>query len=142
MEISSEPRYSRNEQSAYRNYLRELFGSIAIYSALLIPAMYYGPSLPEGGLRTAVLVCPMAGFALMIWAIARHIGRLDEYQRSTTLETFSIAAAITAGATFTYGFLENAGYPRLSMFWVWGLMGCAWFLVSMFRMLRQAGTSD
>ena len=29
-------------------------------------------------------------------------------------------------ARFTYGVLENAGYPRLSMFWVWGIMGFTW----------------
>lgn len=24
------------------------------------------------------------------------------------------------------GFLETAGFPRLSMFWVWGVMGALW----------------
>ena len=43
---------------------------------------------------------------------------MDEYQRATYLETFAIGAAVTAGVTFTFGFLENAGFPRLSMFTV------------------------
>jgi hypothetical protein len=49
------------------------------------------------------------------------------------LETIAIAFAITGGVTFTYGFLENAGYARLSMFTVWGVMGLSWGLASLFR---------
>jgi hypothetical protein len=49
----------------------------------------------------------------------RHFGRIDEYRRMRLLENISIAAGITAGVTFTYGFLETAGLPHLSMFTVW-----------------------
>ena len=133
MHTQQEKRYSDNERKAGRQYLRELFGSIAIYMALLIPSVTYGPALDDGMLKTVVLVCPMIGFFLMIWAVARQVGRMDEYQRGVMLETFAIAAAITAGLTFTYGFLENAGYPRLSMFTVWGVMGSSWLVVGLFR---------
>ena len=133
MNLSTEPKYSINERAALRTYHRELFGSIALYIALLVPSLTYGPSMPVGLLRTLVLVTPIIGFFLMIWAISRQVGRMDEYQRSVTLETFSLAAAVTAGVTFTYGFLENAGFPRLSMFLVWGVMGCAWLLIGLWR---------
>jgi hypothetical protein len=75
--------------------------------------------MPEGVARTLLLVSPMAGFGLMIWCIARGVSRMDEYLRMRLLENIAIGAAITAGATFTYGFLETAGFPRLSMFTVW-----------------------
>jgi hypothetical protein len=45
------------------------------------------------------------------------------------------AGAVTAGLTFTYGFLEGAGFPKLSMFWVWGLMGGTWAAVAGLRCL-------
>lgn len=138
MTLQAEEKYSRAERQAGRQYLRELFGSIAIYIALLVPSAAYGPALDPGPLRTAALLVPMLGFLLMIWAVARHIGRMDEYQRRTALETFAMAAAITAGVTFTYGFLENAGYPRLSMFTVWGVMGGAWLVVGLLRCWRTA----
>lgn len=133
MHTQQEKRYSENERKAGRQYLRELFGSIAIYMALLIPSVTYGPAMDAGIVKTVVLVCPMIGFFLMIWAVARQVGRMDEYQRGVMLETFAIAAAVTAGVTFTYGFLENAGYPRLSMFTVWGVMGGSWLVVGLFR---------
>ena len=46
--------------------------------------------------------------------------------RLRSLEGLAVAAAVTAGLTLTYGFLESAGFPKLSMFWVWGVMGPVW----------------
>jgi hypothetical protein len=108
-----------HEKRIMKTYLRELFGSIALYTLLLVLAIRFGRPMPEGVLRTAVLVSPMIGFGLAIWAIARHLRRADEYIRQWLLESVALAAAITAGLTFTYGFLETAGFPRLSMFTVW-----------------------
>jgi len=68
-----------------------------------------------------------------VWAIARHFGRMDEFVRLRSLEGLAIAAAVTAGLTFTYGFLETAGFPKVSMFWVWGIMGSVWALYSSLR---------
>jgi hypothetical protein len=61
-----------------------------------------------------------------VWAIARHFRRMDEFLRLRSLEGLAIAAAITAALSVTYGFLESAGFPKLSMFWVWGVMGLVW----------------
>ncbi|MFP5394344.1 MAG: hypothetical protein ACLGI6_22860, partial [Gammaproteobacteria bacterium] len=72
-------------------------------------------------------------FALMIRAIARNLRRIDEYMRQTILENTTLAAAITAAATFTYGFLENAGFPRLSMFAVWPMLGGSWLVIALVR---------
>jgi hypothetical protein len=89
--------------------------------------------MEDGMLRTAVMVIPMIGFGLMIRAIARHVARIDEYQRQRILETIALSAAITGAVTFTYGFLETAGFPRLSMFTVWIIMGASWAAVSGMR---------
>lgn len=133
MHTPAEPRFSANERKLSQLYLRELGGSIAIYLAILVPSLMYGPGMADGMLKTAVLTAPVLGFFLMIWAIARQVLRMDEYQRSLTLESLSLSAAITAAITFTYGFLENAGYPRLSMFVVWGIMGSAWAITGLLR---------
>ena len=113
---------SQYERRIARRYLAELGGSIVIYMALMAPAVVWGDGMPDGALKTALAVTPMAGFLLMIWAMARQVQRMDEYVRGQVLENIAIAAAITAGVTFTYGFLESAGYPRLSMFTVWGVL--------------------
>ena len=123
------------EQQMAKRYLAELFGSIAIYTVLLVAAIHFGRPMAPGTLRLLVLLSPMIGFGLMIWVVARHFSRVDEYIRRLLLENTAIAAAITAAGTFTYGFVETAGYPRLSMFSVWMLMGSAWAATAVFRKL-------
>jgi hypothetical protein len=118
-------------------YFREMFGAVLLYTVLLVLALRVGKPMPEGALRTLLLVSPMIGFGAMLWAIARHIGRVDEYIRRLLLESVSLGAGITAGLTFTYGFLENAGFPRLSMFSVWIVLCVATMLACALRRLSQ-----
>jgi hypothetical protein len=118
-------------------YLREMLGAFLLYGLLLVIAIRLGKPMEQGVLRTLLLVSPMIGFALMLWAIARHIGRVDEYVRRLLLESVSLGAGITAGLTFTYGFLENAGFPRLSMFSVWIVLCLATMLACLFRRLSR-----
>ena len=140
MRTQTEPKFSAAERKAGAAYPRELLGSMAIYAALLVASIVYGQAMDAGPRKTAVLMCPMIGFVLMIWAIARRVGRMDEYQRIIMLETFALAAAVTAAVTFTYGFMENAGYPRLRMFYVWGLMGFSWLVIELLRCWKSIFT--
>lgn len=137
MHIQHNQKYSEIDRKASGKYLRELFGSIAVYLLLLAASLTYGPAMDSGALKTFALACPVIGFFLMIWAVARQVGRMDEYQRIVMLETVTLAAAVTMGVTFTYGFLEAAGYPRLSMFAVWGIMGASWLVIGLFRRWRM-----
>jgi hypothetical protein len=120
-----------------RAYYIEMGLSFLVYAVLLFAAIRFGRPMTVGLLRTAVLLTPMIGFGLAIWAIARHLGRIDEYLRQQLLETFAMGAAITAAVTFSYGFLETAGFPFVSMFWVWPVMGASWGLVGIARALLK-----
>lgn len=121
------------EKDARRRYRLELFAGIGIYTVLLVVALVFGQTMPYGALRTALMLSPMLGFGLAMWAIVRDFGRMDEYILLRSLQSLGIAAGITAGLTFTYGFLENAGYPKLSMFTVWPVLGAAWFGINLAR---------
>jgi hypothetical protein len=125
------------EQQVARAYKFELWIAIAVYVALLIASIKLARPMADSHLRTALLLLPMLGFALMIRAIVRHVARIDEYQRLRMLESLGIAFAITAGLTFSYGFLETAGFPRLSMFSVWMVMGVSWGAVNLVRWRRE-----
>jgi hypothetical protein len=46
--------------------------------------------------------------------------------RLRSLQGLAIAGGVTAGFALTYGFLENAGLPRISMFTVWMVFGGSW----------------
>lgn len=121
------------EAEVKKKYMREMWIGLALYTVMLVLAIRLGRPMPEGVLRTIILVSPMLGFVAALWAVVRHFGRMDEYARLVQLENIGIAAAVTAGATFTYGFLESAGFPKASMFWVWPIMGGVWFAASMLR---------
>jgi|SRR5215831_14288983 len=125
------------EKEANRKYFKELFGSLAVYIAVLFGSIYLAKTLAPSPLRTAVVLLPMIPIMLAVWAIARHFRRMDEYVRLASLEAIAIAAGVTAGWTLTYGFLEGAGFPRLSMFWVWPVMGAVWGVVACTRAFRK-----
>ena len=125
------------QKQVLSRYLREMGLALAVYAVLLVGSIKFGRPLPEGMLRTVALMAPMLGFIGMIWAIARHVGGIDEYQRKFILDTWAIAAALTAAATFSYGFLETAGYPKISMFSVWIIMCGAWGIVCIARVVSQ-----
>lgn len=122
-----------HEKRITRIYLREFFAAMFVYMLLLVAANKLGRPMADGLARTLALASPMIGVLLVIWAIARHFHRVDEFIRLHTLENMAIAAAVTSGLTFTYGFLENAGYPMLSMFIVLPVMFGIWGLVTCVR---------
>jgi hypothetical protein len=111
-----------HEKRVARAYFNEIATAFALYGILLVASIRFGRPLQDGVLRTAILLLPMVGFGLVIRAVARHIARIDEYQRRQILETLGLAFGITAAVTFSYGFLETAGFPRLSMFAVFMVM--------------------
>ena len=131
-----------HEKRVGRAYRSDLLTAMVVYVVLLLASIRYGRPLDDGVLRTAVLLSPMIGFALMIRAIARHVARIDEYQRLRLLEGVALAAAITGAVTFSYGFLETAGFPKLSMFSVWIVMGASWGLVNIVRGLVARRTVE
>ena len=116
-----------------RLYFKELGAALVGYAIILGGALHLAPGLEPGVLRTAVYLSPMAAMLLAVWAIVRHYRRCDEYVRKSLLEIMSVSAGVTAGWTFTYGFMELAGYPRLSMFTVWPVMGAVWLVLALSR---------
>ena len=118
-------------------HFRELAGALVLYTIVLVLAVTLGGRIPPGPLRTAAYISPMFPFLLAIWATVRQIRRSDEFIRKTVIERIAIAAAVTAGWTFTYGFLENAGYPKLSMFTVWPAMGAVWAILAIVENVRH-----
>ena len=60
---------------------------------------------------------------------------MDEFMRLRSLESIAIAAAVTAGVTFTYGFLEGAGFPEAQHVLGVGGDGLTWGLVACLRCL-------
>ncbi len=113
-----------------KQYLKELGLALLAYVAVLSGSIIWlegHPTLPSPW-REMIALSAMLPGALMVWSIMLQLRRLDELQRRVQFEAFALAFAGTAFITFSYGFLEGLGYPRLSMFVVWPLMAALWML--------------
>ena len=115
-----------------RRYGLELGASIALYAVLLLASTTVLSSLPvPPGWRIPICLLPMLGGLTTVWVVYRHVRRIDEMQRKFFFEVLCLSFTGTALVTFSYGFLEKIGFPRLSMFVVWPLMGFLWLLCSL-----------
>lgn len=121
------------EKQMNQTYFRELFGSVFIYVIVLFSITWIAKDMPAGLIRTLFALAPMLPALGMLWAIVRHFQRMDEYLRAWSLENVAIAGALTATFSLTYGFLEGVGFPRLSMFVIWGVFMGGWGIVACAR---------
>lgn len=107
-------------------YFKEFFAALLAYMVALMLSVTLLAHVESQILRPILALLPMVpGFA-MCWIVLRQLRRVDELQRRIQLEAMGFAFAGTALITFSYGFLEIAGYERLSMFLIWPLMAILW----------------
>ena len=126
------------EREANSRYRIELFSAMGLYMAVLFGSIALAKQMDPGVPRTVLLLTPMIPVLLAVWAIARQFARMDEFVRLRSLEGLAISAGVTAGLSLTYGFLESAGFPKISMFWVWPVMGATWGLYAIhFRLFPR-----
>lgn len=83
-------------------------------------------SLPDGAAKIALAMLPVIPMLAMATVIIRRLNAMDEMGRKIQLEALAVAFVCTAVTTFSYGFLETVGFPRLSAFMVWPVMGSVW----------------
>jgi len=111
----------------FRRYAVELVGALVAYGLVLVGVNWLAKAgMVADGARIPVALLPMLPCLVAAWVILRHARRMDEFQRKLQFEAVVFAFAGTALLTFTYGFLEGQGLPRLSMFTVWPVMGTLW----------------
>lgn len=120
-----------------RQYLIEFGAGMAAYAITLFISLHLlNATEPDAPLRILLSLLPMLPALAVCWAIVRQLRRIDEMQRKLQCEALAMAFAATALVTFSYGFLENAGFPKLSMFAIWPLMAAFWILGTIVSRLR------
>ena len=112
-------------QGALR-YLLEFGGSMLAYSAVLVMSLMFLRENPESPWRVPVTVAPVIPIVFMMLAVIRSVRRMDEMRRHINLEAVIIAYLATVILCFSYGFLENVGFPSFNTMWVGVAMIFLW----------------
>ncbi|CAH0306902.1 MULTISPECIES: hypothetical protein [unclassified Pseudomonas] len=111
-----------------RPFLVQFAVAMTAYVVAVIISSVLLASLADGPLRTFCALIPIVPMIVVAITVVRQVRQLDELARTIHLEGLAIAFVGTALITFSYGFLETAGFPRLSMFFVWPLLASLWAL--------------
>lgn len=114
-----------------KRYLLEFALAMLVYFATVVLSSYLMPGMQSNVGKIAVAMIPVIPMIAIAVVVIRQLRRLDELGQRIQFNALSIAFVCTALITFSYGFLETAGLPRLSMFAVWPIMGSVWLVATL-----------
>jgi hypothetical protein len=114
-----------SQSAAGRAYAIEFAIAMAAYVVVVIVTVWLTPSI-DPALRAPFVLLPLIPSAFALRAYLRFLGRMDELGRRIQLEALAFGFGAAGMLTFAYGFLENAGLPRLSYVFVFPLMIALW----------------
>lgn len=109
-----------------RIYARNLIFVFAVYAALLILCITLLRNVESTPLRIVISLLPMLPLLYGFRSFMLNLSQMDELQQKIQLQAIGFAAGATAIITMTYGFLEIAGLPQISKFWVFPLLCFLW----------------
>lgn len=115
---------------ASRRYVTELTTAMIVYVAVLFGTRiafrhYAGPW------QIAIDLAPAVPIVFVFIAAIKLYRDTDELVQRLVTESLSIAGAITAFASVTYGFMEGDVLPRPSPWWVWSLFMASWLFATL-----------
>ena len=109
-----------------KRFLVEFIAILLLYVACVVISSASVRAMPDGAAKIALALLPVIPMIAIAVSIIRRLNSMDELGRKIQLEALAVAFVCTALTTFSYGFLETAGLPRLSAFMVWPIMGGVW----------------
>ena len=127
-----------NYQLVSKTYTRESLKAMIAYVVVLLVSvslLKQGPS--EAWWRIPLALTPIIPIVFALRAFLRFYHRIDELQKRIQLEAFALSFGVTCIVTFSYGLLENAGFPALNWTWVPTFMLVSWAIGSAIAALRR-----
>ncbi|ENX17099.1 hypothetical protein F895_01034 [Acinetobacter sp. CIP 64.2] len=112
-----------------RNLLQLLI-AISIYMVVLIGSLKSLNFIDIQWLKIVVSLTPMLPALVIAWVIIQQFKRFDELQQKIQLQALGMSFIGTSLITFSYGFLENVGFPKLTMFIIWPMMAMLWSIAT------------
>jgi len=109
-----------------KQYIIEFGLAMLLYSVAIFSSVFFLVSKPDSPWVVLVALIPIVPAILAIVAVLRRLKQLDELQQRIQFMSFAISFAVVGLATFTYGFLENVGFPHIPYVWVFPFMIATW----------------
>jgi hypothetical protein len=109
-----------------KRYTVQVIGLMAMYTIVLFVSMWLLPKIPLSPWRIPVALLPAVPLIFVVWSAIHFIRKMDELQKFIHLEAVTFSFLVTTVVTLTYGFLENAGLPQVSVLYVPILMCVLW----------------
>lgn len=109
-----------------KRYLRGFIIGMGLYVVVLVASQLVYNRLPEHPLSGLVLLLPVIPVLYAFAAFIRSVREMDELQQRIQMEAFAFSLGLTGILTFTYGFLETAGWPHLPLIWVFPISILLW----------------
>jgi len=116
-----------NPKQVMRRYVKEFLIRMSTYVIVLILSISIlkRVELPKFW-QIVISLAPALPVAFIILVLMRLLIDSDELQQRVQLLATSFAAALTGLITFSYGFLENVGFPKFPTFFIFPLMIVLW----------------
>lgn len=116
-----------NQKNLMRRYSKELLWSMVAYTIILIASLTVLKNYEFSKFWQIVIsLSPAIPVAFVILAIMRLLMDSDELQQRVQLLATSFSAAVTGLVTFSYGFLENVGFPKFPTFFIFPMLIAIW----------------
>ena len=116
-----------NQKQIMQRYIRELIWSSIAYSIVLIVSITILKMYEFArAWQIIIFLSPVIPVGFVILAIMRLTINSDELQQRIQLFAISFSAACTGLITFSYGFLENVGFPKFPTFFVLPMLIFIW----------------
>ncbi len=116
------------QKQVMRLYVRELIWAMIAYFIALVASILILKQdwIQLRWLIIAISLVPALPIALVLIAIMRALMDGDELQQRIQLLATAFSAALTGFITFSYGFLENVGFPKFPTFLVFPMLVAFW----------------
>jgi amino acid transporter len=117
-----------NQKKVTRRYIREFGIAMGAYLITLIisVSILKNELIQMRQFVILISLAPALPVAFILIALMRALKESDELQQRIQLFATSFSAALTGFITFSYGFLENVGFPKFPTFLVFPMLIAIW----------------
>ena len=114
-------------RQALLRYMQQFFFAIFMYIITLSASVILIRNLElTGAWQIIVAILPALPIIFVLIVLMRLLNNSDELQQRINLLAVTFSAVLTGLITFSYGFLENIGAPKLPTFAVLPMLFVFW----------------